>query len=185
MIIDKKGWRMRYINMIGIIGLLAGILLAACAAPASDQAAGEQARTSEQAAGEQVTAAQATREMIVYRSPTCGCCSDWVGYMQQHGYTVTVEDVQDLAALKAEHNVPSALQSCHTAVIDGYVIEGHVPVEDIERLLTERPAVVGIGVPGMPVGSPGMEVDGVAPQPFDVMTFDVSGATEVYSSYHQ
>lgn len=163
---------MRYISIM--LGILVAGLLVACAAPASDQ------EVSEQPSGEQPAQA-----MIVYRSPTCGCCSDWVSYVEQHGYTVVVEDVQDLAAVKAEHNVPSTMQSCHTAVIDGYVIEGHVPIEDIERLLTERPDVVGIAVPGMPVGSPGMEIEGAAPQPFDVVTFDAAGTTEVYSSYHQ
>jgi len=91
----------------------------------------------------------------------------------------------DLTAIKAEHQVPTNFQSCHTALIDGYVIEGHVPAADIERLLTERPAVVGIGVPGSSISAPGMEVEGVAPQPFDVLTFDASGTTTVYSSYNQ
>jgi hypothetical protein len=168
---------MRYVGII--MGLLAGVLLAGCAAPASNQAAGEQA-----AAG-QTTDEQAVREMLVYRSPTCGCCTDWVGYVEEHGYTVTVEDVQDLAAVKAEYNVPPMMQSCHTAIIDGYIVEGHVPIEDIERLLTERPDVVGIAVPGMPVGSPGMEVAGAEPQPFAVVTFDVAGNTEVYSTHNQ
>jgi hypothetical protein len=105
--------------------------------------------------------------------------------VEQHGYTVTVENVQDIAAVKAEYNIPRTMQSCHTAIIDGYVIEGHVPAADIERLLTERPDAVGIAVPGMPVGSPGMEIAGAAPQPFDVVIFDEAGATEIYSSYRQ
>lgn len=161
---------MRY-GIIGLIGLLAGIL-AACATPTSEQA------TTIQATGEPTA-----RTMLVYKSPTCGCCSDWVGYVEQHGYTVTVEEVQDLTAIKVEHQVPLTMQSCHTALIDGYIIEGHVPVADIERLLTERPDVVGIAVPGMPIGSPGMEVDGGATQPYDVLTFNAAGVTEVYSSY--
>lgn len=165
---------MGYIRIIGMVGLLAGMLLAACAAPAS-----------EPATGAAPTGEQPTRTMHIYRSPTCGCCSNWVGYVQEHGYTVTVEDVQDMAAIKAEHNVPESTWSCHTALIDGYVVEGHVPVEDIERLLRERPDVAGIAAPGMPTGSPGREVDGVAPQPFDVVTFDAAGATEVFSSHHQ
>lgn len=94
-----------------------------------------------------------------------------------------VEDVQNLTTVKTEYNVPQTLQSCHTAIVDGYVIEGHVPVADIERLLSERPDVVGLAVPGMPVGSPGMEVAGVATQPFDVFTFDASGSTEIFASY--
>lgn len=160
---------MRQIRIVGIVGLLASVLLTACAAPASERA----------------TDAQTTRTMIVYKSPTCGCCSDWVSYVEQHGYTVTVEEVQALAAVKAEHNVPPTMQSCHTALIDGYIVEGHVPVADIERLLAERPDVVGIAVPGMPVGSPGMEIEGAASQPFDVVSFDAAGATQVFSSYQQ
>jgi len=105
--------------------------------------------------------------------------------MEENGYTVQVEDVDDLAAVKAEHQVPPELQSCHTAIVDGYIIEGHVPVEDIERLLTERPAVAGLAVPGMPIGSPGMEVAGAADQPFDVIAFDNSGGFEVYASHGQ
>lgn len=82
-----------------------------------------------------------------------------------------------------EHNVPGSLYSCHTALIDGYVIEGHVPVEDIERLLAERPDVIGLGVAGMPIGSPGMEVDGLEAQPYDVMAFDNQGNLETFASY--
>ncbi len=157
---------MRYILLSG---LLVTLLLAACATPAS----------------ESTTGAQAMPEMVVYRSPTCGCCSDWVSYVEEHGYTVTVEDVQDIAVVKEEHNIPQRAWSCHTALVDGYVVEGHVPIEDIERLLSERPDVAGIAVPGMPVGSPGMEVPGAELQPFDVVTFDVAGNTEVYSTYNQ
>ena len=104
--------------------------------------------------------------------------------MEQNGYTVDAENVENLAAVKVQHNVPLQLQSCHTAIVDGYIVEGHVPAEEVERLLAERPAdVVGIGVAGMPVGSPGMEVDGAAPQPFDVVAFDESGNMQVIASY--
>jgi len=103
--------------------------------------------------------------------------------MEQHGYTVSVRDVQNLAAVKSQYQVPAQLQSCHTAIVDGYIIEGHVPVDDIKRLLAERPDITGLAVPGMPVGSPGMEVDGAAPQPFDVIAFDKSGRTAIFASY--
>jgi hypothetical protein len=103
--------------------------------------------------------------------------------MEDNGYTVKVEDVNDLAAVKAEHQVPPELQSCHTAIVDGYIIEGHVPVEDIERLLAERPEVIGLAVPGMPIGSPGMEAAGAADQPYDVIAFDDSGGFVVYASH--
>lgn len=94
-----------------------------------------------------------------------------------------VEDVDELGSIKARYQVPVSLQSCHTAIVDGYVIEGHVPVEDIERLLAERPDIAGLAVPGMPVGSPGMEVPGYEPEPYSVLAFDNSGQVEIFSSY--
>ena len=103
--------------------------------------------------------------------------------MEDSGYTVISEPVTDLGEVKLEHHVPTELQSCHTAIVDGYVIEGHVPAEDVERLLAERPDIVGLAVPGMPVGSPGMEVEGYPDQPFDVIAFDKNGKTEVFASH--
>ena len=103
--------------------------------------------------------------------------------MEQNGYTANVEDVQNLAAVKTRYQVPLEIQSCHTAIVDGYVIEGHVPVAEVERLLTERPDIAGLAVSGMPVGSPGMEVEGAAPQPYHVIAFDQAGNTEVFASY--
>ena len=105
--------------------------------------------------------------------------------MEENGYTVKTEHVENLATVKAEHQVPPALQSCHTAIVDGYIIEGHVPVAEIERLMSERPDIAGLAVPGMPVGSPGMEVDGYASQPFDVIAFDKTGSTEVFATYSE
>jgi len=93
--------------------------------------------------------------------------------------------VQDLTSVKSRYNVPANLQGCHTAIVDGYVLEGHVPVEEIERLLEERPDVVGLAVPGMPAGSPGMDGAGAQAQPFDVIAFDKSGNTETFASYNQ
>ena len=103
--------------------------------------------------------------------------------MRENGYTVRVHDSQDLTAVKAQHNVPPTLQSCHTAIVDGYVIEGHVPVKEINRLLAERPDIIGLAVIGMPIGSPGMEDESQPQQPFDVMAFDKDGNMEVYASY--
>ena len=103
--------------------------------------------------------------------------------MEGNGYAFKVEDVNDMSSIKAQYHVPAHLQSCHTAIVDGYVIEGHVPVEDIERLLAERPDIVGIAVAGMPIGSPGMEQPGVAPQPYDVIAFDKDGNTYIFASY--
>ena len=105
--------------------------------------------------------------------------------MEENGYSVKSEPVANLAEVKHEHQIPTELQSCHTAIVDGYIIEGHVPVEDIERLLTERPDVAGLAVPGMPVGSPGMEVDGYPDQPFDVIAFGKNGEMELFASHSE
>lgn len=119
----------------------------------------------------------------VYKSPTCGCCSKWVEHLRAQGFVVNATNMDDMAAVKAKHGVPAGMQSCHTGVVDGYVLEGHVPAADVQRLLKERPAIAGIAVPGMPVGSPGMEVDGVKAQPFDVMAFDKHGETSVFAPH--
>ena len=103
--------------------------------------------------------------------------------MRDNGYTVKEEAVQNLSAMKAKYQVPVELQSCHTAIVDGYIIEGHVPVAEIERLLAERPDILGLAVAGMPAGSPGMDVEGSPPEPYNVVTFDASGNIEVFARY--
>ena len=130
-------------------------------------------------------AAQPPRALQVYKDPTCGCCALWVTHMRKHGFTATVTDVEDMTAIKAKLKVPATVRSCHTASVDGYVLEGHVPAEDVARLLRDRPKVVGIGVAGMPIGSPGMEVTGAKPQAFDVIAFDSSGKTPRFASHNQ
>ena len=119
----------------------------------------------------------------VYKSPTCGCCANWVKHLQQHGFKTQVTETENVADIKAQHKVPARAQSCHTAVVDGYVLEGHVPASDVQRLLKERPAVIGLAVPGMPIGSPGMEVPNVKPQAYDVVTFDKQGQLKVFASH--
>lgn len=119
--------------------------------------------------------------MTVYKSPACGCCQNWVELLREAGFDVEVEDTNSLAAIKAEHGVPAALQSCHTAVVGDYVFEGHIPVEDIVAFLEEEPDATGLAVPGMPVGSPGME-QGNRVDPYDVIAFDDS-STRVYRSH--
>ncbi|MBV7337249.1 DUF411 domain-containing protein [Chloroflexi bacterium TSY] len=131
---------------------------------------------------EEVVSTENVPVMTVYKSPTCGCCSKWVDHMRDAGFTVHTEDVSDLSAVKVEHGVLPQAQSCHTALVDGYVIEGHVPADAIHQLLAERPDVTGLAVPGMPIGSPGMEMEGYGVQPFDVLTFDDSGNTETFMS---
>lgn len=129
--------------------------------------------------------AQGKAERVtVYKDPTCGCCAKWVGHLGQHGFVATVTEVANVDDVKTKNHVPGQARSCHTALVNGYVIEGHVPAADIQRLLKERPAgVVGLAVPGMPVGSPGMEVPGVKAQPFNVVAFDKAGRTTVFATH--
>jgi hypothetical protein len=118
----------------------------------------------------------------VAKSPTCGCCADWVDHLESEGFRVEVEDTGDLISVKRRLGVPGDLSSCHTAVVEGYVIEGHVPAGDIRRLLAERPGdVEGLAVPGMPAGSPGME--GPPPEPYDVVAFYGDGGRRVFASH--
>jgi hypothetical protein len=103
-----------------------------------------------------------------------------VGHLRQHGFSVKAEDVEDLGRVKAKHRVPRGLESCHTALVGGYVVEGHVPADVIKRLLRERPRVAGLAVPGMPIGSPGMEDPGGRTERYEILSFDGQGTTRVY-----
>ncbi|MWV25128.1 DUF411 domain-containing protein [Methylobacterium sp. 2A] len=113
-----------------------------------------------------MAAAQAAQTAILYKNPQCECCDAYAKVLERSGIPVTVKATSTLTALKREHGVPGPLQGCHTLLIDGYVVEGHVPVTQVKRLLTERPAIKGISLPGMPAGSPGM--DGVKAEPFTI-----------------
>jgi hypothetical protein len=117
----------------------------------------------------------------VFKDATCGCCSVWVEHLRRGGFAPTSTNVTDLTAVKDTHKVPAKGRSCHTALVGGYIIEGHVPAGEIQRLLKEKPAgIVGLAVPGMPIGSPGME--GPNPKPYDVLAFDAKGQTSVFST---
>ena len=116
--------------------------------------------------------------MMVYKDPGCSCCEKWVGIMKTSGFAVSVENTTGMPAIKRRYGVSDALASCHTALVGGYIIEGHVPADLIHRLLEKKPRVKGLAVPGMVVGSPGME--GVQKQAYDVVTFDAAGHTTVY-----
>ena len=117
----------------------------------------------------------------VYKTPTCGCCKKWVEHLKANGFSVETTDLPDVRPIKTANGVPAQLQSCHTALVDGYVVEGHVPAEDLRRLLEERPDVLGIAVPKMPVGSPGME--GPHPVPYEVLSFDAQGKTRTFATH--
>jgi len=126
-------------------------------------------------------AAQTTRpQMTVYKSDSCGCCSKWVEHMQANGFDVKAIDVDDIDKVKRERGVPADAASCHTAVVNGYVIEGHVPADAVLKVLKEKPAIAGIAVPGMPMGSPGMEVPGGQKDAFNIVAFDKAGKTSIY-----
>jgi hypothetical protein len=122
--------------------------------------------------------------VTVYKNPNCGCCNQWVDHLRENGFQVEARNATDLARIKAERGVPAPLAACHTAVVDGYVIEGHVPADVIRRLLAERPEAAGLAVPGMPVGSPGMEVPGSfrPAEPYDVLLFQRGGGATVYAT---
>lgn len=117
----------------------------------------------------------------VYKTSTCGCCGQWVAHLRSNGFDVNVQDVDDTAPYRAKYGVPAAMASCHTAVVEGYAIEGHVPAADIRRLLRDRPKAKGLAVPGMVAGSPGME--GPPPQAYSVMLFTADGKASVYQKY--
>ena len=120
-------------------------------------------------------------DVVVYKSPTCGCCTKWVDHLERNGFSVEVHEEQAMGAIKDRLNIPRGLQSCHTAQVGGYFVEGHVPAREIRRMLDEKPAIRGLAVPGMPMGSPGME--GPRTDPYDVLSFDKAGASSVYARY--
>jgi hypothetical protein len=117
-------------------------------------------------------------KMTVYKSASCGCCKDWVKYMEGQGFTAAVVDMDDLSDIKRSHGVPAELESCHTALVGAYVIEGHVPADLVKKILAEKPKITGLAVPGMPVDAPGM---GTGKTPYDVIEWDKAGKTSVFA----
>ena len=129
--------------------------------------------------------APTTNEIHVYKSPTCGCCNDWIKHLEANGFKVTATNIPDSRFYRARFGMPAKLGSCHTAVIAGYVVEGHVPAREIKRLLRERPKALGLSVPDMPVGSPGMDGPEYKGQvdPYDVLLVQKDGSATVYAAY--
>ena len=117
-------------------------------------------------------------EATLYKDPSCGCCQGYAEHLEKAGFKVTVVNTRDLPAIKKQHAIPEVLESCHTTVVDGYVVEGHVPIATVKRLLAERPAIRGIGMPGMPAGSPGM--GGSKSEPF--IAYDLDRPNEIYAA---
>ena len=125
-----------------------------------------------------------TKDIVVYRSPSCGCCGKWVKHLKDNNFNVIDNVVHDVDSVKRKYGVPSELASCHTAVVGDYVIEGHVPVEDIEKLLSLKADISGIAVPGMPVGTPGMEM-GDRKDAYKVIAFDKESRKQVFSVHEE
>ncbi|OZI22532.1 metal-binding protein [Bordetella genomosp. 7] len=127
----------------------------------------------------------AAARVQVWKSPTCGCCTDWIAHLHEYGFQVQVEDVPDTGPIRRKLGMPAEYASCHSARVQGYALEGHVPASDIQRLLREQPAAIGLAVPGMPLGSPGM--DGPEYQgrkhPYEVLLVRRWGLTRVFQAY--
>ena len=148
------------------------LLIIGCGGPDAGSVAEDQAP---------VMAAATARPVIqVWKDPTCGCCTSWVERLGAAGYPVEVMDVADIEAIKRSKGIPGHLTSCHTALVDGYLVEGHVPVAVIDRILAERPEVAGVAVPGMPMGAEGMEMPGGQVDHYDVVAFKANGESSVY-----
>ncbi len=128
-------------------------------------------------------AGAAPTPITVYKSSTCGCCAKWVDHLRANGFDPRVHDEEDMNAIKDEMGVPENVRSCHTALVGKYLIEGHVPADDIHRVLADHPAVAGLAVPGMPSSTPGMAVPGAPVEPYEVVSFTSAGATSVYARH--
>ncbi|WP_298934275.1 DUF411 domain-containing protein [uncultured Ramlibacter sp.] len=121
-------------------------------------------------------------QVEVYKNSECGCCGAWVEHMKAAGFPVKVHETPDTSAIRKRYGIPDSFGSCHTGVVAGYALEGHVPAEEVKRLLAKKPAAAGLSVPGMPVGSPGMEM-GSRKDPFQVLLIDKAGRSSVFASY--
>jgi hypothetical protein len=121
--------------------------------------------------------------ITVYKSASCGCCAKWVDHLKANGFTPTVQDTNEMDAIKDDMGVPSGLRSCHTAILGKYLVEGHVPAADLRRLLAEKPAIAGLAAPGMPPSSPGMSEPGQRPEPYEVFAFGKDGKSTLYARH--
>lgn len=160
---------------------LAGAVTAAAIGSRNPSAATTSARANERAVGSAAPAAAAISRprVVVHKDPNCGCCQKWVDHLRVNGFDVVSDHRSNVDSVKKALGVPTALAACHTAKVGGYVIEGHVPADLVKRLLRERPKIVGLAVPGMPAGSPGMEVG--HKEPYEIIAFRKNGATSVFA----
>ena len=161
-------------------GGLAVVVAALAAGYGAIGAAGSHDDSQQNALAATATVSQNAPLVTLYKNPTCACCGEWADHMRASGFRVDVREDVDFGALKKELGVPFSVASCHTAEVDGYALEGHVPADVVKRLLSERPDIAGLAVPGMPAGVPGMPGEGFGS--YDVLTFHADGATQVYAS---
>ena len=182
-----------FLPSIARVTIAAGaMVVAACATPPADEpapsaeaatpAAGPAIATPAAAASADAATVADTVSITVYKEPTCGCCAKWVEHIEAHGFRVDARDVADVHSIKGDLGVPSQVATCHTGLVGGYIVEGHVPADIIRRMLRERPPIVGIAVAGMPMGSPGMEGDGSRKDRYDVIAIGRDGRTSVYAT---
>jgi hypothetical protein len=158
---------------------IAATLLALGGCATSPDSANHAAESVPPSSGRAATAPSARPVAVVYRTPSCGCCKSYEDYLRKHGFPVESKVLDDLSSIRADQGVPSDATSCHTVVVDGYAVEGHVPVEAIDLMLKDRPKVDGIGIPGMPTNAPGMgEPDGT---PLEVVSFE-NGQVEAFTT---
>lgn len=164
--LDSKPMQYRFFTRFASVAALASLVAASAPAGRSQPYAGSSAPI----------------RITVFKDPNCGCCKSWIEHLRKHGFAVVVRDTSDVSGAKRAGRVPEQLRSCHTAFVNGYVIEGHVPAPDIQRLLSEKPKAAGLAVPGMPVGSPGMEM-GARVESYDVVAFNRDGTTRVFARH--
>jgi len=189
---------MKMNNRRGFVTMLIILAVAGSTRSVESQTAGDQATAGSPVPASESTASRASTEssdpvpsmsspliVTVYKNGNCGCCKAWVAHLRQNGFRVEAHDVDDLSPIKERLGIPSGKGSCHTAEVGGYFVEGHVPASIIRRLLTERPDAKGLTVPGMPVGSPGMESASGKVQPYDVLLVARDGSTSVFSHHSE
>jgi len=174
---------MRMSHTAGLsLWLAIALTLSACARPPETSLAATPVAL-EASAQQSAIAADTLPRVLVHKSPTCGCCGLWVEHLRQAGFPVEVRDQDDIHPIKQRLGIPFGKGSCHTAQVDGYVIEGHVPVADIKRLLAERPQARGLTLPGMPAGSPGMEMPDGRVEPYTVELIATDGSTRPFAQH--
>ncbi|MEH2244387.1 DUF411 domain-containing protein [Nostoc sp.] len=170
------------VGVLGILGSTAPMSNAQAVFPGSVAANAQLVTTTGHIQNKQTPFKSTVLNATVYHSPDCNCCGGWIDHLKAEGFQITDFRTPDIETVKQKYNVPDNLSSCHTAIVNGYVIEGHVPADDIKRLLQEKPNVVGLSVPQMPVGTPGMEI-GNRKDPFSVFSFDRNNSVAVFNKY--